>query len=77
MSVEARQLPEPCAPRHDWRLQEPGARLAERARQRLLDKQRADEIQEERDEHLVDPAPEMDGRCDRRPQRAERRCSDQ
>ena len=51
--------------RHDWRLQEPGARLAERPRQRLLDKQRADEIQEERDEHLVDAAPEMDGRCDR------------
>ena len=59
------------------RLQEPGAGLAERSRQRLLDEQRADEIEQQRDEHLVDAPPEMDGRCDRRPQGAERGRSDQ
>ena len=77
MRVEARQLPEPCARRHDRRLQEPGPRLTERPRQSLLDKKRAYEVQEERDEHLVDAAPKMDGRCDRRPQGPERGCSDQ
>ena len=77
MRVEARQFPEPCARRHDRRLQEPGAGLAERPRQRLLDEQHADEIQEERDEHLVHPPPEMDGRCNSGPQCAERGRSDQ
>ena len=65
MRVEARQLPEPRVPRHDRRLQEPGAGLAKRSRQSLLDDERANEIQQERDKHFVDAAPEMDGRCDR------------
>ena len=65
MRVEARQLPEPCAPRHDRRLQEPGAGLAKRSRQSLLDDERANEIQQERDKHFVDAALKMDGRCDR------------
>ena len=77
MRVETRQLPEPCARRHDRRLQEPGAGLAERSRERLLDEQRADEIEQQRDEHFVDAAPEMDGGCDRRPQGAERGRADQ
>ncbi len=77
MRVEARQLPKPCARRHDRRLQESGAGLTERPRQSLLDEKRADEIQEERDEHFVDAAPKMDGRCDRRPHCAERGRSNQ
>ena len=65
MRVEARQLPQPRAPRHDRRLQEPRAGLAERSRQSLLDDERADEIQEKRDKHFVDAALKMDGRRDR------------
>jgi hypothetical protein len=77
MRIEARQLPQPRVGRHERRLQEPGAGLAERSRQRLLDQQQADEIEEQRDQHFVDPALEMDGGRDRRPQRAEHGRSDQ
>ena len=77
MGVEPGDARKPRLPRQQRRLQEARAGLPEGPGEHLLDKQKGDEIEEQRDQHFVHMAAEIDGRGDGRPERAGKRAPDE